>query len=60
VKVSVGGIDVPVLSAGAQSQFAGLDQVNVELLPSLVAKGEVPVQLSADGLTANTVFINVR
>ena len=60
VKVSVGGIEVPVLTAGAQSQFDGLDQVNVELLPSLAAKGEVPVRLSADGLTANTVFINVR
>ena len=60
VKVSVGGIDVPVLSAGDQLQFAGLDQVNVELPASLVAKGEVPVLLSADGLTGNTVFINLR
>jgi uncharacterized protein (TIGR03437 family) len=60
VKVSVGGVAVPVLSSGPQSQFAGLDQVNVELPASLAGKGEAPVQLLADGLTANTVFINIR
>jgi uncharacterized protein (TIGR03437 family) len=51
---------VPVLSAGAQMQYAGLDQVNVELPSSLAGKGEVPVVLTADGQTANTVLINVR
>jgi uncharacterized protein (TIGR03437 family) len=60
VKVSIGGIQVPVLSAGPQSEYAGLDQVNVELPASLAGKGEVPVLLSTDGQNANTVFINVR
>jgi uncharacterized protein (TIGR03437 family) len=59
VKVAIAGAEVPVLSVSAQSQFAGLDQVNIELPASLAGKGEVPVQLSADGVTANTVFINV-
>ena len=60
VQVSVAGTSVTVLSAGAQSQYAGLDQVNVELPAGLAGKGEVPVVLSAGGVTANTVFVNVR
>lgn len=59
-KVSVGNIEVPVLSVDPQPQFAGLDQVNVELPASLAGRGEVPILLSADGQAANTVFINVR
>jgi uncharacterized protein (TIGR03437 family) len=58
--VAVGGIGVPVVSAGAQGQFAGLDQVNIELPASLAGRGEVGVVLSANGLTANTVLINMR
>lgn len=60
VTVGIGGVSVPVLSAGAQSQFAGLDQVNVEIPASLAGVGEVPVQLIANGLSANTVFVNIR
>jgi uncharacterized protein (TIGR03437 family) len=60
VTVTIGGVAAPVDSFGAQSQFAGLDQVNVEIPVSSAGKGEVPVQLTADGLTANTVFVNLR
>ena len=60
VKVTIGGTSVPVLSAGAQMQYAGLDQVNVELPSSLAGKGAVPVILFADRLAANAVLINVR
>jgi uncharacterized protein (TIGR03437 family) len=49
-----------VLSAGAQIQYAGLDQVNVELTAPLAGKGDVPVVLTADGQSANTVLIDVR
>jgi uncharacterized protein (TIGR03437 family) len=60
VKVTIAGTGVPVLSAGAQMQYAGLDQVNVELSSSLAGKGEVPVVLTADGQATNTVLIDVR
>ncbi|MFI5382182.1 MAG: carboxypeptidase regulatory-like domain-containing protein, partial [Tepidisphaerales bacterium] len=60
VRISIGGIDVPVLSAGPQAQCPGLDQVNVELPAALAGRGEVPVVLSADGQTANTAVINIR
>jgi len=60
VQVSIGGTGATVLSAGPQSQYAGLDQVNVEIPASLAHSGEVPVVLSAAGVAANAVFINVR
>jgi uncharacterized protein (TIGR03437 family) len=50
---------VPVLSAGAQSQYAGLDQVNVELPGSLRGRGDVDVALAVDGKPANVVTIRV-
>jgi uncharacterized protein (TIGR03437 family) len=59
VRVTIGGIDVPVLSAGAQSQYAGLDQVNVELPGSLRGRGDVDVALVVDGKPANVVTIRV-
>ncbi len=60
VRASIGGADAPVLFAGAQSQFVGLDQVNVQLPASLVGKGDVPVAVIVDGQQSNTVTINVK
>jgi uncharacterized protein (TIGR03437 family) len=59
VRVAIGGIDVPALSAGAQMQYAGLDQVNVELPASLRGRGDVNVALVVDGKPANIVTIRV-
>lgn len=56
VIATAGGVRVPVLYAGAQSQFPGLDQINLGPLPqSLVGKGEVDVNITVDGVPANTV-----
>ena len=60
VKATIGGVDTPVLFAGAQGQFAGLDQVNLQIPASLRGRGVVPIVLTVDGQTANTVSINVR
>ena len=59
VRVGIGGIDVPVLSAGAQMQYPGLDQVNVELPGALRGPGDVNVVLVVDGKPANVVTIRV-
>jgi uncharacterized protein (TIGR03437 family) len=59
VRVTIGGVDVPVLSAGAQMQNDGLDQVNVELPGSLRGRGDVDVALAVDGKPANVVTIRV-
>ena len=60
VTANIGGSNVPVLYAGPQSSFDGLDQVNIELPPSLSGSGEVNVILTIDGQTANVVAINIQ
>lgn len=60
VSASVGGTALPALFAGAQGQFVGLDQINLELPRSLAGRGEVDVQLSVDGKSANSVKVNIK
>ncbi len=57
VKVKVGGIDAVVEYAGAQSSYAGLDQINVRLPNSLAGRGAVVVELIVEGKAANGVRI---
>ena len=60
VKVSIAGVDVPVQYAGSQGSFAGLDQVNLLLPSSLSGKGNVNIQLMADGIPANPVQVTIQ
>src|ERR1700691_2552318 len=61
VSVTVGGVSVPVLYAGAVPGFAGEDQVNIGPLPlSLAGKGAVDILLIADGQAANTVNVTIQ
>jgi uncharacterized protein (TIGR03437 family) len=60
VTATIGGIDAPVLFAGAQGQFPGLDQVNITLPQNSQLHGEQSLVLTACGQTANPVRINVR
>jgi uncharacterized protein (TIGR03437 family) len=60
VTVNINGTNVPVLYAGPQSGFEGLDQVNVALPSSLAGSGEVNVVLVVDGQTANVVTVNIQ
>jgi uncharacterized protein (TIGR03437 family) len=60
VRASVGGATVAVAFAGAQGEFAGLDQVNIQLPASLRGRGDVPITVTVDGQTSNTVVVNVR
>ena len=59
VQAFVAGQPATVQFAGAQGQFAGLDQVNVVLPHSLAGSGEVSVYLVADGVMSNMVTVNV-
>lgn len=59
ISVTIHGIEVPVLYAGAAPGFAGLDQVNVSLTLGLRGSGESDVVLT-DGRTSNTVTINIQ
>ena len=60
VKAKIGGGGAEVLYAGAQSGFAGLDQVNLRLSPALRGSGAVPVELTVNGKAANTVIVNIK
>ncbi|MEP7342177.1 MAG: SBBP repeat-containing protein [Acidobacteriota bacterium] len=60
VSAKLGGTDTQVLFAGAQSDFAGLDQINVQLPRSLAGRGDVDVVLTVDGKVANTVNVRIK
>jgi cytochrome c peroxidase len=60
VTATIGGEPAEVLFAGRQSQFAGVDQVNVRLSPGLAGRGEVEVVLQADGESSNPVRIRIQ
>ncbi|HMV86690.1 MAG TPA: kelch repeat-containing protein [Blastocatellia bacterium] len=60
VNANIGGASAEVVYAGVQGDFAGLDQINLRLPRSLAGRGDVDVQVMADGLAANTVKVNVK
>jgi uncharacterized protein (TIGR03437 family) len=60
VVAQIGGEPAKVLYAGGQSQYDGLDQVNIVVPSSLAGAGEVPVVLTVDGVTANVVTIDIK
>ena len=60
VSVTVGSTSAPVLFAGPQGGFAGLDQVNVLLPHSLAGSGDVTIRMSAAGLSSNTVHVTIQ
>jgi uncharacterized protein (TIGR03437 family) len=61
ITVTIGGIAAPVSGAAAQSQYPGLDQVNVGPLPqTLAGTGNSSVVLQVDGRTSNTVTVSLK
>jgi uncharacterized protein (TIGR03437 family) len=60
VTVRARGLELPVLGFAAQSEFPGLDQVNVELPRSLAGAGKVDLLLAVDGRLANVVTLLVK
>ncbi len=60
VKVTIAGTNAPVQYAGPQGSFAGLDQVNVLLPHSLAGAGDVLIQLTASGISANPAHITIQ
>jgi uncharacterized protein (TIGR03437 family) len=58
--VTVNGVAASVAYAGPQGTFTGLDQANVLLPASLAGKGNVTVQLTANGIAANSVNITIQ
>jgi uncharacterized protein (TIGR03437 family) len=58
VTATIGGTNIPVLFAGAQGQFNGLDQINLGPVPrELIGRGTVDIVIKVDGQAANTVQV---
>jgi uncharacterized protein (TIGR03437 family) len=58
---AIGGTAVSVAGPVAQSQYAGLDQVNLGPLPrTLTGRGEVTVVLDVDAKLSNAVSVSIR
>lgn len=57
---SVDGVSLPVAYFGAQSQFTGLDQVNLQLPHSLAGAGLVNLVVTVDSAPANTVTLSIE
>ena len=60
VGVTIGSVSAPVLYAGPQGTYPGLDQVNIALPLSLRGAGVVDVTLTVSGQSSNTVQIAVE
>jgi len=60
VSCKIGSITLPVAYAGPQGLYVGEDQVNILLPKSLRGAGLLPVVLTVDGQTANTVSVSFK
>jgi uncharacterized protein (TIGR03437 family) len=60
VQVTIGAVTASVLYAGPQGYYPGVDQINVVVPQSLAGSGNVPIVLSAGGLTSNTVNLTIQ
>jgi uncharacterized protein (TIGR03437 family) len=58
VMCMVGGVTVPVVFAGPQSTYPGLDQVNISIPSTLRGRGEVDVVVTTGGKTSNPVRLS--
>jgi uncharacterized protein (TIGR03437 family) len=60
ISATIGGAPAPVEYVGAQSQFPGLDQVNLHLRGQIHLSGSQALSLKVDGIESNTVQILFR
>ena len=60
VTASIGAESLPLVYAGAQGSFSGLDQANILLPRTLIGRGEVDVTLNVDGKLSNVVRVNFK
>lgn len=60
VSARIGNTSLTVQYAGAQSEFPGLDQMNLILPRSLAGSGRQTLSLSVDGVAANSVSVTFQ
>lgn len=57
--VMIGGMPVDVTFWGDAPGYAGLQQINIMLPPSLAGAGRVPVTVTSGGQTSNVTFLHL-
>ncbi len=60
VTTQISDVSLEAQYAGASGELVGLDQINLRLPRILAGRGEVDVNLTVDGQTANTVKISFK
>ncbi len=60
VQAELGGLLLPVSYAGAQPEFAGLDQINLSLPRTAAGRGEVELALTVEGVAANRLRLRLK
>ena len=60
VTATLNGKSIPVSYAGPQANYPGLDQVNIQLPASLAGTGNAALQVSAQGVLSNTVYLQIQ
>jgi uncharacterized protein (TIGR03437 family) len=60
VRVRINGEEAQVLGFAPSQQFVGLDQINVLLSRSLIGTGEVTIEVMVDGVSANSVTMEIQ
>ena len=60
VAATIGGVNVPILFAGPQGSFVGLDQVNVQVPAALAGRGDVAIVVIVAGQAANTIHVTLK
>ncbi|NOT63131.1 MAG: hypothetical protein HOP19_23225, partial [Acidobacteria bacterium] len=61
VSATLGNTTIPVLFAGAQGDFIGLDQLNLGPIPrGLAGQGPVNLTVRVEGKTSNVVSLTIR
>jgi uncharacterized protein (TIGR03437 family) len=58
-EVTIGGVQVPVFYFGNAPCCAGLEQINVELVPQLAGAGKAAVVVRAAGVSSNVVSVTI-
>jgi len=57
---TVNGVSTPVLYAGSQTEYTGVDQLNLQLPHSLTGSGNADIQVTFNGVAANPVQITIQ
>ncbi len=61
VRATIDGQEIPVLFAGDQGFFLGLDQLNLgPISRDLIGRGEVEIVITVDGVVANVVTVVIQ